>query len=137
MEYNTKSLMWCILSLYVYIQCIVCMNIIIMLFTIYVLVLYGILCACVFIYIYICRYEQKAVFAVVIPRIEYLKDCLIKKGLEVATCDDSTLCTLNEAIKMVSATLDVYVYISMLICMQCSYNLNLKKGLFLLPIITT
>ena len=60
---------------------------------------------------YICRYEQKAVFAVVIPRMDYLKDCLIKKGLEVAMSDNSTLCALNEAIKMVSATLYVYVFV--------------------------
>ena len=53
----------------------------------------------------LCRYEQKAVFAVVIPRVDYLKDCLSKQGLEVATCDISTLCTMNEAIKLVSATL--------------------------------
>ena len=51
------------------------------------------------------RYEQKAVFAVVIPRIDYLKEYLSKQGVEVATCDNTTLCTLNEAIKVVSATL--------------------------------
>ena len=41
-------------------------------------------------------------FAVVIPRIDYLKDRLSEQGLEVATCDNSTLCNLNEAIKLVS-----------------------------------
>ena len=51
---------------------------------------------------YACRYEQKAVFAVVIPRIDYLKDRVSEQGLEVATCDNSTLCNLNEAIKLVS-----------------------------------
>ena len=55
--------------------------------------------------VYACRYEQKAVFAVVIPCMDYLKDCLITNGLEAAMCDNSTLCTLNEATKMVSAHL--------------------------------
>ena len=53
---------------------------------------------------------------VVIPRIDYLKDCLSKQGLEVATCDNSTLCTLNEATKLVSTTLmQVYVSISLIV----------------------
>ena len=57
-------------------------------------------CTCMYAY----RYEQKAVFAVVIPCIDYLRECLTKHGLEVATCDNSTLCTLNETITMVSQT---------------------------------
>ena len=64
------------------------------------------------VYIRMYRYEQKAVFAVVIPRFDYLKECLTKQGLEVVTFDNSTLCSLNEAIKLVSGTSQYYTYVT-------------------------
>ena len=55
------------------------------------------------------RYEQKAVFAVIIPRMDYLKECLSSQGIPVMI-DDSMLCAHNEAIKLVSITLLLYGY---------------------------
>ena len=50
------------------------------------------------------RFEQKAVFAVVIPQIEYLRDCLTCKGLvEVAALNASALCASKEAVDLVSS----------------------------------
>ena len=54
------------------------------------------------VYVYdVCRYEQKAVFAVVIPSLDYLQDSLAGQGVEVASLDSTGLCALREAVNLV------------------------------------
>ena len=51
----------------------------------------------------VCRFEQKAVFAVVVPQLDYLRDTLRNKGLEdVAVLNASSLCASKEAMNLVS-----------------------------------
>ena len=72
-----------------------------------------------------CRFEQKAVFAVVIPRIESLRDSLKCKGLEeVAALDASALFASKEAVDLVSYTCTfVYTYVLMYLCMYVYKNM--------------
>ncbi|XP_065899133.1 carboxylic acid reductase-like [Dysidea avara] len=51
------------------------------------------------------RYEQKAVFAVVIPSLDYLQDSLAGQGVEVASLDSTGLCALREAVNLVHSDL--------------------------------
>ena len=58
---------------------------------------------CMLVRTYIRRFEQKAVFAVVVPQLDYLRDALKSKGLEeVAMFNAFSLCSSKEAINLVS-----------------------------------
>ncbi|XP_065898942.1 carboxylic acid reductase-like isoform X2 [Dysidea avara] len=47
------------------------------------------------------KYQQRAVFAVVVPHMKYLRESIITEGIGVSSLDDSALCSSKAAINVV------------------------------------